>query len=157
MDTQNKKKKPLLYVQQSNLPSPSTSMQSTYSSKNEVEEEEKEVITNSSIDEQGEVEKKEEHVQQVLEEYEESQSESEQGFNRVKSFKDMNVQERIDYLLHFPKQLPPVPCLFISDDKHIRGFIELKQGNELMIKTLSGSMQTIHIHSIKSIKMVGFR
>lgn len=33
-------------------------MQSTYSSKNEVEEEEKEVITNSSIDEQGEVEKK---------------------------------------------------------------------------------------------------
>lgn len=101
--------------------------------------------------------KKEEDVQQVLEEYEESQSESEQGFKRVKSFKDMNVQERIDYLLHFPKQLPPVPCLFISDDKHIRGFIELKQGNELMIKTLSGSMQTIHIHSIKSIKMVGFR
>ena len=49
------------------------------------------------------------------------------SFNRVKSFKEMNTIERLNYLVHFPKLLPPVPCVFVTKSRSVKGFLMNKK------------------------------
>lgn len=105
-----------------------------------------------------------EEVQKMIEEYDEekreisSESEDSQSdffFKRVKSFKEMNVMERLDYLNDFPKQLPPVPCLFQTDKKAVRGFLTEKTEERIEVKLLDKSTISIPINEIKQVKMIG--
>lgn len=96
-------------------------------------------------------------VQEVISEFEKVQNNERKGLQRIKKFKEMNKLERIDYLLHFPKQLPPVPCVFISEGEEVRGFIVSSENDEIKVRTLDGNIQTIDLQLLKTIKMIGFR
>ena len=56
------------------------------------------------------------------------------SFNRVKSFKEMNTIERLNYLVHFPKLLPPVPCVFVTKSRSVKGFLVKKTEDSIEIK-----------------------
>ncbi|MDQ0268712.1 CotO family spore coat protein [Cytobacillus purgationiresistens] len=104
-----------------------------------------------------------EEVQEVISEYinapeSSSQSSTEKlSFQRLKSFKEMNIPERVNYLSHFPKQLPPVPCLFETEEIQVRGFLVTSSDTEIEVRTLDGDVQKLNIQNVKSIRMIGFR
>ncbi|MBS4188903.1 hypothetical protein KHA94_01545 [Bacillus sp. FJAT-49705] len=79
------------------------------------------------------------------------------SFKRLKSFKEMNNLERIDYLNEFPKQLPPVPCIFETEQNSWRGTFVGKNDETIEIKLFDGKSQSIEIQALKEIRMVGLR
>lgn len=110
-----------------------------------------------------------EKVQKAIEEYETGRRKNEEtasfgfrterksSFQRVKSFKEMSIKERLTYLIEFPKQLPPVPCIFIANGNTFKGFL-IDQTNEMIdIKQLNGDALKIAISELEDIKMIGLR
>lgn len=110
-------------------------------------------------------------VQEIIHQYHQNQSEKEQSpspseskrkqhpysFKRVKSFKEMNIQEKLNYLDHFPKQLPPVPCIFISKNSSIKGFLLHVTEEVIEIKQFNDKTVELSINEITEIKMIGLR
>ena len=69
----------------------------------------------------------------------------------------MSIKERLTYLIEFPKQLPPVPCIFIANGNTFKGFL-IDQTNEMIdIKQLNGDALKIAISELEDIKMIGLR
>ncbi len=46
----------------------------------------------------------------------------------------MNTIERLNYLVHFPKLLPPVPCVFVTKSRSVKGFLVKKTEDSIEIK-----------------------
>ncbi|GLB58933.1 spore coat CotO family protein [Cytobacillus sp. NCCP-133] len=180
---EKKEKEPLFYIQQPNFQFPESKMQTVYSSrKAELESKKKHPDSLQELDAAVEntIKKPEEKVvedvaeqkkvQETIEEFEAGREEKKEApsfafttekrkpsFRRVKSFKEMDTSERLDYLIDFPKQLPPIPCIFETDEKAIRGFL-ISRGDEFIeIKLFDESTKQISINSIKEIKMIGLR
>ncbi len=76
-------------------------------------------------------------------------------FKRVKSFREMTTAERLDYLVHFPKQLPPVPCLFETEDTAVRGYLKSKTEDEVEVLLFNKMVKTLPVRDIKSVRMIG--
>ncbi|MFE8700412.1 CotO family spore coat protein [Cytobacillus sp. FJAT-54145] len=113
------------------------------------------------------VEKTPEDIQNTINDYEEQvrsgvekeEYESEsftKGLRKVKSFREMNTEERIQYLVNFPKQLPPVPCMVYTLSETYRGFITGRTEGEINLKLMDQKKKSILIKEIKEIKMAGF-
>lgn len=79
------------------------------------------------------------------------------SFQRVKSFKEMNTTERLDYLIDFPKQLPPVPCIFETQENTLQGFLISKTNEQIEIKQLDGSIEKVQLEVLKDVRMAGLR
>ncbi|MBB6443563.1 CotO family spore coat protein [Bacillus benzoevorans] len=77
------------------------------------------------------------------------------SLKRVKSFKEMDMEEKLEYLEHFPKQLPPAPCIFTTGNRFIRGFLLSKMEHEIEIKTFDEKALQISISELKDIQMIG--
>ncbi|MBU8877487.1 spore coat CotO family protein [Bacillus sp. FJAT-29790] len=112
-----------------------------------------------------------EKVQEVIEAYESQQVEKEQtstfafrsksklvsSFQRIKSFNEMNTVERLDYLIHFPKQLPPIPCIFETEGNTLIGFLISKKEEIIEVKLFDGKTEEMKIQALKEVRMVGIR
>ncbi|WP_080847119.1 CotO family spore coat protein [Cytobacillus gottheilii] len=165
------KKEPLLYINQPNIHYPEVNMQSVFSSKKTKVEEEVQPEVTAKVDTFKEEKRTEEVVasienkQDVIEEYDEQQSvqsnpfskERKSSFTRLKSFKEMTVLERLHYLDHFPKQLPPVACIFESTDSSVKGFLVNKTDFVIDVKTFNNNVETLDIRDLISVKMIGLR
>jgi hypothetical protein len=80
------------------------------------------------------------------------------SFQRVKPFKEMNVHERLDYLMEFPKQLPPVLCIFETGNGPVSGFISSRPSKDLVeITLLDKTIQRMKVDDLRQVKMLGFR
>jgi Spore coat protein CotO len=79
------------------------------------------------------------------------------SFNRVKSFKEMNTIERLNYLVHFPKLLPPVPCVFVTKSRSVKGFLVKKTEDAIEIKQFNDQMMQISIRELIEVKMIGLK
>lgn len=79
------------------------------------------------------------------------------NFNRVKSFKEMNLTERLEYLVHFPKVLPPVPCVFFTEEKNYQGYLVEYNDQEVTIQLPDQTTETIPVNQIKNIMMIGIK
>ncbi|MFE8696396.1 CotO family spore coat protein [Cytobacillus sp. FJAT-53684] len=79
------------------------------------------------------------------------------AFNRLKGFKEMNITEQLHYLLEFPKQLPPVACIFETDEKTFRGFLISQTNDMIELKLFDGEIEKVRLETLKEIKMIGLR
>ena len=79
------------------------------------------------------------------------------SFNRVKSFKEMNTIERLNYLVHFPKLLPPVPCVFVTKSRSVKGFLVEQTEDSIEIKQFNDKMMQISIRELIEVKMIGLK
>jgi hypothetical protein len=98
-------------------------------------------------------------IQEVINQYEETETPNETvnyGLRRVKSFKEMSLSERIDYLVHFPKQLPPVPCAFSTDEEIYKGFLVTRGEDDVEIKLYNQKKIVVKLSDLKEIRMIGF-
>jgi len=67
----------------------------------------------------------------------------------------MDVEEKLDYLANFPRQLPPVPCLFQTEGKAVRGILKEKNNREVIVKLFDQTESTILIKDLVEVRMVG--
>ncbi|MDZ5470372.1 CotO family spore coat protein [Bacillus sp. 31A1R] len=107
-----------------------------------------------------------EEVQEIVQKYNEqvtmkeeptsTEVKQESSVKRVKSFREMTTLERLDYLLNFPKQLPPVPCLFQTEAKGLKGFLVGKTEDSIEVKLMDKSKTHVAISELKEVRMLGF-
>jgi Spore coat protein CotO len=78
-------------------------------------------------------------------------------FRKVKSFKEMNISERLEYLVNFPKAIPSVPCVFYTEEKNYQGYLVEYTNNDITIKFPNETTETIPVNQIKDILMIGLK
>lgn len=108
-------------------------------------------------------------VQDVINEYNDKQDEEQKSspsktrkqhsfsMKRVKSFMDMDTIERLNYLIHFPKQLPPVPCIFTTKSSTIKGFLLKKTEEAIEVKQFNEKTLEILLEDLVDVKMIGLK
>ena len=171
----NSKIEPYFYILQPTIHFPEPNMQEFYSNKKDLKKDQLHHLQegdaskeNSQVREDKIEDLKNEAVKvtEIIENYqanhqtepiEQPKRRHRPTFNRVKKFKEMNTLERIDYLYNFPKQLPPVPCVFETDDSSFRGNIIHKTDNLIELKLFNGKTMEIPIETIKEVRMIGLR
>jgi hypothetical protein len=151
---------PLLYIHQPFSRTPSVKMQDVYKIKPDLEQPEGEITKrkpNVSI-----AEKDLEHVKvpipiEVSAPETAKNNPSRSTFNRVKSFKEMNLKERLDYLINFPKVLPPVPCVFYTIEQNYQGYLIDYQEDHITIEFHDKTTKSLAVQEIKDIIMIGIK
>ncbi|MBP3040126.1 hypothetical protein J9303_11570 [Bacillaceae bacterium Marseille-Q3522] len=156
-----KKVDPLLYIHQTQKSEVRAKMQESFSTAKAEKDRVSDAKKKNSL-----INKKHEEVQQMIEDYHNTHHETAEapapknakrsfGLKRLKSFKEMDILERILYLLHFPDQLPPVPCLIVTAETSLRGYIEKEENGTVEVKRLDGGKEKLEIEKIKDVKMIG--
>lgn len=148
--------KPLLFIHQSKVGELHAPMQHMYvtpkhnkevSSKNE--EVVKKGMRHRDFD-KNEIKNK----QEDLEETEKSDFSHEE---KKQSFKNMSIEEKIEYFLHTPNFAPRLKCEIQTSQRTYRGVITGSEGNDVFIRTGNRSTSTkISLDDIKHIKLLGF-
>jgi hypothetical protein len=160
----NTKKGPLLYVSQTFLNTPIKNMQEVFTTRQEVQL----PIEEPKLEEEQNKKKffevslaktdlpKEPRVKEVKQEKtNKTNQENQRIFNRVKAFKEMSLLERLEYLDNFPKALPPVPCVFYTEEKNYQGYLVEYNEQDVNIRIPNQTIETIPFRSIKDILMIG--
>ncbi|MDQ1147063.1 hypothetical protein QE429_003890 [Bacillus sp. SORGH_AS 510] len=156
---------PLLYVYQPFSRTPTnTNMQEIYISKGVKEElEEDKPLENESKKKvsllKKEIEQQPESKVQTASETVENEEEDKPKatFKRVKPFKEMNIKERLDYLINFPKVLPPVPCVFFTTEKNYQGYLTAYADNQITIQFHDQTSKDIPLDELTDIIMIGIK
>ncbi|WP_158318780.1 CotO family spore coat protein [Robertmurraya kyonggiensis] len=172
MSKEQKKREPLLYIHQPGFQPPEGVMQKSFSAKNadKIVEETK-IEAGIERKSRGALEQEfqnrditltSKQVQQTIEDYEQAQTVQEPsrgglGLRRLKSFKEMDLVEKLDYLERFPPQLPPIPCNFTTENGTLRGILIEKNAHEVVIRLFDKKEVTIAIQDLNEVKMIGFR
>lgn len=84
-------------------------------------------------------------------------SHEEAGLKPVKSFKDMDIKEKLHYLQNYPKHLQPVVCEYVTDDRSYRGYFQQFLNEEVTIFQFDKTIKTFRLDKIRRIHMLGFR
>lgn len=79
------------------------------------------------------------------------------SFNRIKGFKEMTILEKLNYLENFPKQLPPVPCIFMTKNSSIKGFLQKVMEEMIEIKQFNDKNIEQNINDLTDIRMIGLK
>ncbi|MFD0826228.1 CotO family spore coat protein [Neobacillus sp. M.A.Huq-85] len=163
--TEKKNQGPLLYIYQPFSKTPSIKMQEVYSTKQEKtlpieENKQKGETKRNSLKEELlqetvpiEVTVSEKNVADTTE----KSSRQKYSFKKVKSFKEMNMKERLEYLVDFPKALPPVPCVFYTRDKNYQGYLKDYQGKEITIQFHDQTTKTLPVGELTDVIMIGIK
>jgi hypothetical protein len=86
-----------------------------------------------------------------------TKAEEKRSFKRVKSFKEMDIGERLEYLRNFPKAFPPVPCVFRTGEKPYQGYLLDYNEQEVTIKLPDQSTEIIARNAITEVAMIGIK
>lgn len=82
---------------------------------------------------------------------------SQPSFKRVKPFKDLELKEKLDYLINFPKVLPPVPCVFYTADRNYQGYLTDYDQYQITITFHDQTSKTFPVEELKDIIMIGIK
>lgn len=167
-------KGPLLYIHQPTTRAPEASMQQNYktprkkSGQSTPEQQAKQAKTaptrpmkrkNSSN------KSKNENVTEIVEDEVETEmvddtsEETDENSNRQarRKFKDMTLQERVDYFVSLPKHAPAMRCEVKTDERNYQGFInDFHEGNVFMRAGRRLSPMEIPFDTINDIRLIGF-
>lgn len=161
------KRGPLLYVSQTFLDTPIKNMQEVFTNrqnqppiieepKQEEESNKKNVLEVSLAKTELPKEPKVKDVKQEIKTENKTQA-NRRVFNRVKSFKDMDIIERLEYLANFPKALPSVPCVFYTEEKNYQGYLVEYNEQDVIILIPNQTTETIPLKSLKDVLMIGIK
>jgi len=159
------KRGPLLYVAQTFLDTPVKNMQEIFTNRQDVqlplEETPLEEESNKKFFEVSLAKTdlpKESKAKEVKQEKKiQSNQEKQRAFNRVKGFKEMDLMERLVYLDNFPKALPPVPCVFYTEEKNYQGYLVEYNEQDVTIRFPNQTTETIPFKNLKDVMMIGIK
>jgi hypothetical protein len=167
-------KGPLLFIHQPFARTPANNMQDIYTSRQEDElvEDEKPIEDEKLIEVESKkkisLAKKEILKEPIPKEVTKSdnsqtatgpsnQGNNHSSFKRVKPFKEMNVEERLDYLINYPRVLPPPPCVFITDQGNYQGYLTEYDGNEVTIRFHDQTIKSVSVNALKNVMLIGIK
>ncbi|MBV7508495.1 spore coat CotO family protein [Bacillus sp. sid0103] len=168
-------KGPLLYIHQPFSRPPATNMQETYTIKQELIEQEEENPSEEEGKKKLSLAKQElvpEQIKKGVKKEENSsptrhmkslasptqfQDKKRTSLNRVKPFKQMNLGERLDYLLNYPKALPPAPCVFVTEENSYQGYLMEYDGQNVTIRFHDQTTKSVPVHALKNVMLIGIR
>jgi len=169
MKKNEKKREPLMYIQQPSLPNQEAKMQHTYRGnsfdqdevgrkKKKIKEHHLEEKWDSDVEEQN-VEAEELKVQSERSDEEGNKHEEDErpswlGIRPVKSFQEMNIDEKLG---HLSRQFIPYPCEFYVIDGSYRGMLHEMAEENITIKTFKNEVVTFVRKDLKNIKLIGSR
>ncbi|WP_168413157.1 CotO family spore coat protein [Bacillus salacetis] len=176
-------KTPLLYIQQPSLKEIRANMQQSYSSKNAKQKTSEKPIKEQSVEKKPKRRKRpffeeelstlygEEALQEKdlqdskpeasdtaeasLEDKEPEQKRNSFSFKPLKPFRDMELDEKIDYLSRYINGKAPFPCEFITQEERHRGILLRAEGEFLVIKSFQGDEVEIKRSNLDAIKIIG--
>lgn len=175
---QRKGNPPLLYIHQPEFIKPETSMQSSYSliddedEKGEQKSDEKEegripqfnppIENESDVSGQKLPDNGKDEVQRPQQvsavDYFRKGSKAKRGWNLtpVKSFKDMSIPEKLQYLAHLPSSQPPFPCEFITHEQSIKGVLNkyIEGDDKFTVMNFKGELEEIVKNDLKAIRII---
>jgi hypothetical protein len=174
------KRGPLLYVSQTFLDTPMKNMQEVFTNRQEVQLpiEEPQLEEESNRESNKETNKKKffevslakaEIPKEAKEPKEPKEKEMKYGhsiqpkqekprtFNKVKGFREMDLMERLEYLENFPKALPPVPCVFYTEEKNLQGYLVEYNEQDVTIRFPNQTTETILLKNLKDVMMIGIK
>jgi hypothetical protein len=168
------KRGPLLYVSQTFLNTPVKNNQEIFTNRQEVQlpieepllEEESNKVSNKESNKKKffevslekteiPIETKEKAVKQDLSI--QPKQEKTRTFNKVKGFREMDLMERLEYLEKFPKALPPVPCVFYTEEKNLQGYLVEYNEQDVTIRFPNQTTETISLKNLKDVMMIGIK
>lgn len=83
-------------------------------------------------------------------------NEEDQG-NGKKTFKDLSISGKVEYLLDLPFGVPKIKCEFLTDEERYRGIVIDFEEDEVKLRLLTNLRPvTLNISEIKDIRMLGF-
>jgi hypothetical protein len=160
------KRGPLLYVSQTFLDTPIKNMQEVFTNRQEVQL----PIEEPQLEEEGNKKKgfevslakkdlpkepKEKAVKQ--EQRIQPKQDKPRAFNKVKGFREMDIMERLEYLENFPKALPPVPCVFYTEEKNYQGYLVEYNDQDVTIRFPNQTTEVIPFKNLKDVMMIGIK
>lgn|SRR5690625_4177132 len=74
---------------------------------------------------------------------------------QISSFKQLSIEEKIEYLVQFPKDLFQMKCIIVTKDKTYRGTIVRRHDGMIEISYSGRQIATVGIDSIKKIELLG--
>lgn len=140
---------PLLYIDQARVNNPEVEMQSQYRSKRK-----KKTVVNKMDEESANGAVTYSSTQN--EESDHEQEKQEQPEKR-KSFKEMTIEERVDYFIDSPSYAPKVRSEVVTENRKYRGVIKAREEDHVIIAIGSRtSPKRIPIEEIIDIRIIGF-
>ncbi|WP_259417734.1 spore coat CotO family protein [Bacillus toyonensis] len=155
--------KPLLYIAQVNLELAAPKIKRIILTNFEDEDRKEksnrnENVVSSAVEEV--IEQEEQQIEEKIEEEEQEEREEQQQVRTVpynKSFKDMNNEEKIHFLLNRPHYIPKVRCrIRTTTVSYIGSIISYRNGIVSIMPPNSMRDVRLSIEDIKSIDMAGF-
>jgi hypothetical protein len=72
-----------------------------------------------------------------------------------KSFKDMTVEEKVDFIINLPQQLPRLTADIVTEENKVRGLIYEKDEDIIRVRTYKAPYKAeININEIQEINIV---
>ncbi|WP_066368597.1 CotO family spore coat protein [Neobacillus fumarioli] len=159
----NRSQGPLLYIDQPfSRPPAALNMQEVYTNKSELKQSGFEQMLEPKGKRKTKKGEQQEPVQMELSNQPPDEAVSHQekrhsSFKRVKPFREMNLTERLEYLLHFPKALPPVPCIFYTADQNHQGYLANFADDQVTIQFPDQTTITIPVSQLNNVMMIGIK
>jgi Spore coat protein CotO len=169
-------KEPLLYINQPRLEEVKGNMQVTYRSTKkkhqphvDSEQNKKVSVPESPVD-QGKQEDKyfdEQFYMSQGDQIEESTTQSipkpperktaASTFRKLKPFRDLTIDEKLDYISASISGKVPFPCEFSNGKLAVKGVILEEVGDEIIVKSFQGEEVKMRKNELQSIKMIGLQ
>ncbi|ALX48615.1 CotO family spore coat protein [Lentibacillus amyloliquefaciens] len=152
-------KSPLLYIHQPHIKSPKASMQSHYMTPKKqndttAQSNKKRIGTRHHFNKSKDYD--EEDIA-YSKESDEAQEEEDQDPEEKKKFKEMTLEERVNYFLDTPEYAPVMKCEVKTDGRNYRGLIVDYQDDHVYMRVGRRTTPTsIPFDTIKEIKLLGF-
>ncbi|SDQ89157.1 Spore coat protein CotO [Virgibacillus subterraneus] len=152
-------KSPLLYIHQPSIGTPKAPMQHQYTTpKNapaeQVVAQETKSVQKRPLRRDHFNKKSDGEAEDTNEEADESDESSDQ---ERKKFKDMTLNERVDYFVNPPKHVPAMKCEVKTEERNYRGtIVDFLEDNVIMRLGRRTSTTEIPFDSINDIRLIGF-
>ncbi|GGF15296.1 hypothetical protein GCM10010954_12400 [Halobacillus andaensis] len=160
----NKKQKakpPILYITQPNLPPAEVSMQTSFRSQSTAKkpsliESELRMRNQSLINGEGETTTEEAPPSEPA-----AETEADSSFgsrkDRRQRFRDMSLEEKVNYFIQLPSQLPKMKCEVTTADDTWKGYIQRYEDGIVHMKIFQKPFQKeVPFEEIQSIRLLGF-
>ncbi|QDP39806.1 CotO family spore coat protein [Radiobacillus deserti] len=164
-------RKPMLYIQQPELGKPSAKMQVNYrTTKKRKASAEKSVPEKPVKDEKAKTKKRikqltdipveeDTSVDEIADSSSSSSDEADENTNssRRRRFKELSMEERIEYFMNVPSNVPRMKCQVITEETKYRGIITDYKDNIVYMRVTKRPFRVqLNLDEILDVQLIGF-
>ncbi|WP_171050836.1 CotO family spore coat protein [Bacillus sp. BHET2] len=79
------------------------------------------------------------------------------SFRKLKPFRDLTIEEKLDYISASISGKVPFPCEFSNGEVSVKGVIQDDEGDEITVKSFNGEEVRMRKNTLQTIKMIGLQ